>query len=78
MKIASFKEESMEGIKVFKPIQYILSKTKGNGKAKMRVRLINSENGRTEELIPMLDLYVLGDIATKNEGYYLLGGDGRA
>lgn len=74
MKITDFKDElKMEGIKIFKPIQYLsfhinnydLSKTN------IRARIINTTTGKTDEIIPNMKLKDLAEIASRNEGFFV-------
>ena len=72
MKITSFKETAKSGIKVFKPIQYLYltgSCDTIDG-VKVRVRVVNGETGRVDEIIPFLSLSVLGEITSMNEGFF--------
>lgn len=74
MKITSFTAASQSGIKVFKPVQYLhVEGIANNGlkRVKMRARLVNSENGRVDEIIPLLGLDVLGEICSMNEGFFV-------
>ena len=74
MKIANFKAASQSGMKVFKPIQYLYSQgatTKTIDDVKVRARIVNSENGRVDEIIPLVSLGVLGEICSMNEGFFL-------
>ena len=74
MKLSSFTASSFSGIRVFKPIQYlhIQGRAKTNLSAvKIRVRVVNSENGRIDEIVPLLGLDVLGEIASMNEGFFM-------
>lgn len=75
MKITSFMETAKSGIKVFKPIQYlhIVGATKENvnlSDVKLRARIVSSESGRVEEIIPLVGLDVLGEITSMNEGFF--------
>ena len=73
MKIASFTSASLSGMKVFKPIQYlhVQGVCTSMSDAKLRVRVVNSENGRVDEIIPLIGLDTLGEICSMNEGFYL-------
>lgn len=74
MKVTSFSAEKQSGIKVFKPVQYLhVEGTAANGmkRVKLRARLVNSENGRVDEIIPLLGLDVLGEISSMNEGFFV-------
>ena len=74
MKVTSFTAEKQSGIKVFKPIQYLhVRGTAKDGlkRVKLRARLVNSENGRVDEIIPLLGLDVLGEICSMNEGFFV-------
>lgn len=77
MKITSFKETSKSGIKVFKPIQYLyLTGTSDDlDEVKVRVRVVNGETGRVDEIIPFLSLSVLGEISSMNEGFFCYNTD---
>lgn len=73
MKLANFTTASQSGIKVFKPIQYlhVEGRHENLSAVKMRVRMVNSESGRVDELIPFVSLDVLGEIASLNEGFFV-------
>lgn len=74
MKVTSFSAEKQSGIKVFKPVQYLhVEGTANDGmkRVKLRARLVNSENGRVDEIIPLLGLDVLGEICSMNEGFFV-------
>lgn len=74
MKVTSFTAEKQNGIKVFKPVQYLhIEGTANDGmkRVKLRARLVNSENGRVDEIIPLLGLDVLGEICSMNEGFFV-------
>lgn len=63
MKIATITSSNVSGLKVFKPIQYlyVVGYSKEElAKAKLRARLVNSETGRVDEIIPLLGLDCLG------------------
>ena len=73
MKLASFKNSAVSGIKVFKPIQYLFVKGSFSNDittVKMRVRLVSSESGRIDEIVPLLCVDVLGEISSMNEGHF--------
>ena len=76
MKIANFKANSYSSLKVFKPIQYLTIDGCAHNQqienVKLRVRVVNSETGRVDEIIPMITLDVLGEIASMNEGFFML------
>lgn len=77
MLITNFVGASKHSIKCFKPIQYLYVRGKANngiGNVKLRVRLVNSENGRVDEIIPLLSLDVLGEISSMNEGFFVKRG----
>lgn len=69
MKITQFKG-SMENINVFKPVcGFLVNKVlKGS---KIRVRMIDSENGSTVEVIPSLPIEMLMEFSTYGEGSFL-------
>ena len=74
MKIATITTPNVSGLKVFKPIQYLFitgASIDALSSAKMRVRLVNSETGRVDEIIPLLGLDVLGEITSMNEGFFV-------
>lgn len=75
MKITEIKG-NVTNVKVFKPIQYL--NVTGWGKSlsgkTLRVRLVNSETGRVEEIIPSMDLGVLAEITSMNEGFFISDG----
>lgn len=75
MKITSFKETAKSGIKVFKPIQYLVidgvCPANQISACKLRARIVNSESGRVDEIIPLLSVDVLGEITSMNEGFYI-------
>lgn len=74
MKIATITSSNVSGLKVFKPIQYlyVVGYSKEElAKAKLRARLVNSETGRVDEIIPLLGLDVLGEITSMNEGFFV-------
>lgn len=75
MKITEIKG-NVTNAKVFKPIQYL--NVTGWGKSlagkTLRVRLVNSETGRVEEIIPSMDLSVLAEITSMNEGFFISDG----
>lgn len=84
MKAINFTGASYEGIRIFKPIRSLLVCVKADSTAssateqeidltavKIRVRLINSSTGKTDEIVPNIALGVLGDIATTGEGFYV-------
>lgn len=84
MKAINFKGSSYEGIRIFKPIRTLLVNITADAtvssddaqkvdlrKVKLRCRLVNSKTGKTEEIIPNVDLMTLGDISTTGEGYYV-------
>lgn len=74
MKIATITTTNVSGLKVFKPIQYLYvvgSSKESLSTAKLRARLVNSETGRVDEIIPLLSLDVLGEITSMNEGFYV-------
>lgn len=68
MKITQFRG-SMENINVFKPVcGFLVNKVlKGS---KIRVRMIDSENGSTVEVIPSLDVEMLMEFSTYGEGSF--------
>lgn len=73
MKLASFKNSAVSGIKVFKPVQYLFVKGSFQNDistVKMRVRLVSSESGRIDEIVPLLCVDVLGEISSMNEGHF--------
>jgi hypothetical protein len=71
MKVADLVGD-VEGLKIFKPIQYIHVKGVCGAPrtSSVRVRLVNTENGRTEEIIPMMTLEALAEITAMNEGFF--------
>lgn len=84
MKAINFTGASYEGIRIFKPIRALLVSIKADasvssdteqridlGNVKLRVRLVNSSTGKTDEIIPNIALSILGDIATTGEGFYI-------
>lgn len=76
MKITNFTESAKSGIKVFKPIQYLhICGTSQSGQllgeTKLRVRVVNSESGRVDEIIPLVGIDVLGEICSMNEGFFI-------
>ncbi len=74
MKIISFSDSlKQEGIKVFKPIQYLLLSVTNYrmDNANIRARIINTTTGKTEEIIPNISVLKLAEISTRNEGHYV-------
>ena len=74
MKIATITTTNVSGLKVFKPVQYLYivgTSKESLASAKLRARLVNSETGRVDEIIPLLSLDVLGEITSMNEGFYV-------
>lgn len=76
MKISNFKG-SVSNLKVFKPIQYlniVSDNCPDVTNVKLRVRVVNSDTGRVDEIIPNISLDVLGEICSMNEGFYISSG----
>lgn len=74
MKVSNFTAQSASGIKIFKPVQYLFVEGVANNgmkNVKMRARLVNSESGRVDEIIPLVGLDVLGEITSMNEGFFV-------
>ena len=73
MKIASFTAEKHSGMKIFKPVQYlhIVGNHENLSAVRVRARLVNSESGRVDEIIPFIALDVLGEVASMNEGFFV-------
>jgi len=78
MKVTSFTGVSqIDNVKIFKPVNKIFVKTIYNGVEPMdadnnpsiRVRLVDGRNGRSDELVPEMELEVLSEIASKYEGF---------
>lgn len=62
--------------KVFKPVQYINVQghspaEDGPNDVQIRVRLISSDTGKVEDIIPSMNLSLLGEISSMNEGFYI-------
>lgn len=78
MKITNFNFNSAQSnLKVFKPIQYLNIVAKSQSpvtdprETKLRVRVVDSMTGRVDEIIPSINLDVLGEICSMNEGFYM-------
>lgn len=68
---------SISNLKVFKPIQYLyLTGTHVGYEAlkeiSLRVRVVNSMTGRVDEIIPSVNLAVLAEISSMNEGFSII------
>lgn len=70
---------STSNLKVFKPIQYLYLTGHGVGyqqlsEITLRVRIVNSMTGRVDEIIPSVNLGVLSEISSMNEGFSVIPG----
>ncbi len=71
MKVTTTKG-SVTNLKIFKPVQYLVvqgTSVDGFLNIKIRARIVNSETGRVDEIIPSISLYTLGEICSLNEGF---------
>ena len=64
---------------MFKPIQYLYLTGHGVGyeqlsEITLRVRIVNSLTGRVDEIIPSVNLGVLSEISSMNEGFSVIPG----
>ena len=63
--------------KIFKPIQYLNIQGSGSvSNLSLRARIVNSETGRVDEIVPSMKLDVLGEITSMNEGFFINGPHG--
>lgn len=83
MKVTSFTGVTqIDNVKIFKPVNKVFiksvydpNKTYGTGGVSnvneplIRVRLVDGRNGRSDELVPEIELEVLSEIASKYEGF---------
>ena len=73
MKVTQIKG-NVTNAKIFKPIQYL--NIQGTGVVSnltLRARIVNSETGRVDEIVPSMQLGVLGEITSMNEGFFIHG-----
>lgn len=76
MKVSEVKG-NVSNLKIFKPIQYLNIQGGGSvGNITLRVRLVNSQTGRVDEIIPSMNLSILGEISSMNEGFFVDGPHG--
>lgn len=76
MKVTEVKG-NVTNVKIFKPIQYLNIQGAGYvGNLTLRVRLVSSETGRVDEIVPSMTLDVLGEITSMNEGFFINGAHG--